>query len=411
MKNTIPNRYRADALGNRKPSPIQRIFSRTRFPEDFSCPSCGAHVLKMDTEEGKDNVYIYGISCSQCGWTLPGAHGHRLTSSSSDAILIALDEWMAAFYYLDCHSGIVNDDLLSLYQEPASENMKSPQIPERYLPRKDGRRTISPIGRLLDKTELKSIPCPNCGEHRLGVDVTDPAAFARPFYHVHCSACIWQMPILNLTSAGAVSDFSAWYEAWNLLGCPEDKLHEDLKALLVPDAPKEEKQKPVRRWRYIKDGLPQTEGKYLVAVRHYICGRTEDLIWGDYYVPGEHPLGDYVDAVAKGRAVPYAWIPEQEQRLTPPPFMPDSSFPFSDNQLIRLLVCQAQGLDDYYAECDKMPGTGKECPSNCPFHVSDMSYFSDHAGIEERRLKLMYLAAKRLAELTGDDLEINIPYE
>ena len=83
----------------------------------------------------------------------------------------------------------------------------------------------------------------------------------------------------------------------------------------------------------------------------------------------------------------------------------------TDEQLIKLLVCQAQGHDGYYAECDKLPHTGGyDCFQFCPFGVSDSSFLNDAACHEEALLMLMYTAAKRLAELTGSNIEIKMPY-
>ena len=87
------------------------------------------------------------------------------------------------------------------------------------------------------------------------------------------------------------------------------------------------------------------------------------------------------------------------------------SIPLTDEQLVKLLVCQAQGLDKYYVECDKLPDGGEYCFQFCPFGVTDDNgAFPEHANPAMRRLLLMYYAAKRLAELRGIPIEIHIPY-
>lgn len=88
------------------------------------------------------------------------------------------------------------------------------------------------------------------------------------------------------------------------------------------------------------------------------------------------------------------------------------SFPkLTDEQLIKLLVCQAQGHDGYYGECDKLPCTGDDCFQFCPFGVPDTTFLNEMARHDMTVLLLMYNAAKRLAELTGSDIKIKIPYE
>ena len=99
---------------------------------------------------------------------------------------------------------------------------------------------------------------------------------------------------------------------------------------------------------------------------------------------------------------------------TPPPYQQEKHYgDLTDNQLIRLLVCQAQGLDDYYVECDKLgPHSGNDCSPFCPFGVPDSGFLNTTCCAGMTRLMLMYFAAKRIAELTGDPIgdSIKIPY-
>lgn len=171
-------------------------------------------------------------------------------------------------------------------------------------------------------------------------------------------------------------------------------------------------------WQYTENGLPVKEGRYHVAVHYFEHGSDEpaERIWERYFNPADpESLTRGFAPVGSGTGEIYAWCPVEYSRLVPPPYKQEKhAGGLTDSQLIRLLVCQAQGLDDYYVECNKLgPDSGNDCLPFCPFGVTDTKFFDKYkCGIEERRLMLMYFAAKRLAELTGNPIGeiIKTPY-
>lgn len=171
------------------------------------------------------------------------------------------------------------------------------------------------------------------------------------------------------------------------------------------------------KWQYTKNGLPTEAGSYFVAVHYFEHGVSEpaERIWKRYFDPDDpecltrnfHPVED-------GKAEIYAWLPVSQGRLRPPPYEQEQHHGgLTDDQLVRLLVCQSQGLDGYYGVCDKLPDSGgNDCTPFCPFGAPDTDFLNHTCGYEHARLKLMLLAAKRIAELTGNPLsdKITMPY-
>lgn len=168
------------------------------------------------------------------------------------------------------------------------------------------------------------------------------------------------------------------------------------------------------KWQYTKNGYPKTSGFYYIAVHYLEYSKNEpaERVWKRYFDP-KNPecLTKGFGPVQTGKGVIYAWLPEEQGRLTPPPYeQKKHGYGLTDSQLVRLLVCQAQGLDGYYMVCDRLgPVSGNDCSTLCPFGVPDTGFLNENCCAEEIRLKLMLLAAKRLAELTGDPLAGNIP--
>ena len=171
-------------------------------------------------------------------------------------------------------------------------------------------------------------------------------------------------------------------------------------------------------WQYTENGLPVEDGRYFVAVHYFAHGSDEpaERIWERYFDHNDpESLTRGLAPVESGAGEIYAWRPAEYGRLVPPPYTQEKhAGGLTDSQLVRLLVCQAQGVDDYYHECNKLPDGGEWCFQFCPFGVTDdKDAFPEHAGHAERQLLVMYYAAKRIAELTGNPLAnmIRIPYQ
>ena len=169
-------------------------------------------------------------------------------------------------------------------------------------------------------------------------------------------------------------------------------------------------------WQYTKNGLPKTAGTYYVAM-HYLGGlQPSERIWERYFDPNNPNANNFCDMapVKQGIAEIYAWLPIECGKLTPPPYEQEKhGYGLTDSQLVRLLVCQSQGLDGYYKVCDRVgDAIGNDCSTFCPFGAPDTGFLNENCCAEETQLKLMLLAAKRLADLTGSPLasEIPLPY-
>ena len=169
-------------------------------------------------------------------------------------------------------------------------------------------------------------------------------------------------------------------------------------------------------WQYVKNGLPKNAGTYFVAMHYFGDVEPSELISERYFDPDNPNANDFCDMapVKQGEAELYAWISFENAKLTPPPYeQKKHEYGLTDSQLVRLLVCQSQGLDGYFGVCDKVPDSGgNDCTPFCPFGAPDTGFLNENCCAEETWLKLMLLAAKRLAELTGSPLasEIPMPY-
>lgn len=107
-------------------------------------------------------------------------------------------------------------------------------IPEEHKSH-GGIRRISPFGRMLAKLPLGSIPCPCCGQKALRfARVTDGRRAGG--WSIICWSCGWTLPAqVERDSDALLNKLKRWCEAFALLGCPSDRVDEDLAALFDDD--------------------------------------------------------------------------------------------------------------------------------------------------------------------------------
>lgn len=105
-----------------------------------------------------------------------------------------------------------------------------------------GCRDISPVGLELREKKVSEISCPKCGKKHLIVfveDFTTPKGLEFDLYRVRCEeeGCDWKCPIASVDNGDAVGEFKTWYEAFELMGKPVDKVDENLILYLYPEGP------------------------------------------------------------------------------------------------------------------------------------------------------------------------------
>ncbi len=124
------------------------------------------------------------------------------------------------------------------------KNSVKSSIPEQYQwkrsPAGSASRTYSQVGKDLEAMPLSEIDCPRCRKKALRVMTSDGVMPDFPKYKVGCDACGWLCNQDEMLDVGdAVENFKCWYEAFVLLGLPEDRLHEDLTIEFWPEEERE----------------------------------------------------------------------------------------------------------------------------------------------------------------------------
>ncbi len=113
------------------------------------------------------------------------------------------------------------------------------QIPKKYMFRgsyeNGGYRTSSGVGKLLANTNLDELRCPNCGEYNL-VQHFDEYLMGIGNYYISCDSCDWRShKHLDSSDCGDnIGELKSWLEAFYLLGCPKDRLNENVSLDFYP---------------------------------------------------------------------------------------------------------------------------------------------------------------------------------
>lgn len=113
------------------------------------------------------------------------------------------------------------------------------QIPKKYMYRgsyeNGGHRTCSEVGKLLHNTSLDELRCPNCGEYRL-VQHFDEYLMGIGNYYISCDSCSWRSHahLDNSDCGDNIGEFKNWLEAFYLLGCPKNRIDEDVSLDFYP---------------------------------------------------------------------------------------------------------------------------------------------------------------------------------
>lgn len=328
-------------------SPIERMIEKVD-PQNIPCPKCGRKALSA---EGHGEKYVYGdyeyqwveIYCNECCWTCPDEDDSSIPSF--EGAWEKFKKWLAAFYLCKCpQNGL--DYSIDKLQSMIFENSNDCRVPKEYCWSEKDSRQVSPIGLFLESIDTKDMICPKCGKFNT-LRVDSYGEENKQFY-MTCSECEWICPVENsCDEEEAEFLFRLWMEAWCMSGCPTEleMLYKDL-----------------------TDCFESTNGKEMDSSS----------------APNESQENTQE-----------AQLNKQETHYCN----------LTDSQLIRLLICQSQRFNNNYKECDKIPDSGgNDCFPFCQFGVTDSDFLVKTTSPEDAVQQLMYIAAKRLAELTEDPI-------
>lgn len=237
IRNLIPEEWRND--NGRFVSHIGSIIHETPL-NSIPCPKCGKLTLDNISVETDATGWlpIYQIVCLNfdCNWHAPES---TKSTDCSDAI-DDFKDWLEAMYLAgEPNCGYDDVELSFDFAEYFGEPMTAEQkkliskrtIPRQYRQAQNEERTISPIGRLIERVPLNKLRCPSCDKRNVlyKKDISDYKKSPLPLCRVTCINCDWELPSgISRSPECAIADFHKWMEAWCLLGCQKSNVNIDL---------------------------------------------------------------------------------------------------------------------------------------------------------------------------------------